>query len=82
MVVLAEGVPMTEACQNCKFFQFLKHFDDEEVSDQSKGYCRRMPPVPLEAMKEGYCYSMQGETVGREWCGEWVKGKPAFYKRR
>ncbi len=65
---------MSEACQNCKFFWYEKRWDDDELTDKSKGHCRLRPPVA------DHCYPAFPRTKGGSWCGEWDFGNPVFFK--
>jgi hypothetical protein len=65
------------SCSNCRYFLFLRKNSNEKLSEESKGQCRKLPPVPLEAVNEGYLYSTQPEVIGDDWCGQHEPGTPA-----
>lgn len=79
---LVEGIPMNEACKNCRFFQFDLRWKDDKLCDDSRGSCRYMPPVPLEDSNSGRIDSVQPDVGAQCWCGRYEFGEPRPFIRK
>lgn len=56
-------MPRKECCENCRFWDEIKNFAENEIA----GFCRRYPPTD-ECPKTGY--SFHAITMPHIWCGE------------